>query len=69
MPVMNGRELSERLAGIHQETRILFTSGYTGNIIAHHGVLEQGTEFLSKPYTLDVLAARVRRVLDGTKGA
>ena len=64
MPVMNGRELSERMAEIHQETRTLFTSGYTGNIIAHHGVLEEGIEFLSKPYTLDVLARRVRELLD-----
>ena len=64
MPVMNGRELSERMAKIHKETRTLFTSGYTENIIAQHGVLEEGIEFLSKPYTLDVLAARVRGLLD-----
>ena len=64
MPVMNGRELSEHMAKIHAETRTLFTSGYTENIITQHGVIEDGIEFLSKPYTLDVLAERVRRVLD-----
>jgi len=69
MPVMNGRELSEHMAKIHTETRMLFTSGYTENIIAHHGVLPDGIEFLSKPYTLDALAARVRGLLDRAEGA
>jgi PAS domain S-box-containing protein len=67
MPVMNGRELSQGMAAIHPETRTLFTSGYTENIIARHGVLEEGTEFLSKPYTLDILARRVRELLDRAK--
>jgi len=39
-------------------------SGHTDNIIAHHGVLERGIEFLSKPYTLEVLTHRVRDILD-----
>jgi PAS domain S-box-containing protein len=64
MPGMNGRQLSERLAQSHPETRTLFTSGYTENIIAHHGVLERGIEFLSKPYTLEALTRRVRELLD-----
>jgi YesN/AraC family two-component response regulator len=65
MPKLNGRELSEKLAGIHPETRTLFTSGYTENIIAHHGVLDKGIKFLGKPYTLEALARRVRDLLDG----
>jgi two-component system cell cycle sensor histidine kinase/response regulator CckA len=65
MPKMNGRELSEKLASIHPETRTLFTSGYTENIIAHHGVLDEGIKFLSKPYTLAALARRVRDLIDG----
>jgi PAS domain S-box-containing protein len=64
MPGINGRQLAERLAAIHPETRTLFTSGYTENIIVHHGVLDKGIHFLSKPYTLDALARRVRSVLD-----
>jgi response regulator RpfG family c-di-GMP phosphodiesterase len=64
MPGMNGRQLTEHLARSHPETRTLFTSGYTDSIIAHHGVLERGIEFLSKPYTLEVLTRRVREVLD-----
>jgi PAS domain S-box-containing protein len=72
MPGMNGRQLADRLAQSHPETRTLFTSGYTENIIAHHGVLDRGIEFMSKPYTLEVLTLRVREVLDkaprGTQG-
>jgi len=64
MPGMNGRQLADRLAQAHPKSRTLFTSGYTENIIAHHGVLDRGIEFLSKPYTLEVLTRRVREVLD-----
>jgi len=62
---INGRQLAERLAESHPETRVLFTSGYTENIIAHHGIIDQGINFISKPYTLDALARRVRGILDG----
>ena len=68
MPGMNGRQLADRLAQAHPESRTLFTSGYTENIIAHHGVLDRGIEFLSKPYTLEVLTRRVREVLDKPPG-
>ena len=68
MPGMNGRQLADRLAQAHPEMRTLFTSGYTENIIAHHGVLERGIEFLSKPYTLEILTRRVREVLDKARG-
>jgi hypothetical protein len=42
---------------------VLFTSGYTQNVIAHHGVLEAGVEFLPKPYSFEDLARRVHEVL------
>ena len=64
MPGLNGRQLAERLVQTHPETLTLFTSGYTENIIAHHGVLDHGIEFLSKPYTLEQLTRRVREILD-----
>jgi two-component system, cell cycle sensor histidine kinase and response regulator CckA len=64
MPGINGRQLAERLAEIHPETRTLFTSGYTENIIVHHGVLDKGIHFISKPYSLETLTRRVRSVLD-----
>jgi len=64
MPGMNGRELAARLLALHTDTRVLYTSGYAEDIIAHHGVLDAGVELLSKPYSIDVLIRRVRRVLD-----
>jgi two-component system, cell cycle sensor histidine kinase and response regulator CckA len=64
MPGLNGRELADLLLKIHPETHALLTSGYTENIIAEHGSLEAGIEFLGKPYTMDVLVKRVRGVLD-----
>ncbi|MBM4279106.1 MAG: PAS domain S-box protein [Deltaproteobacteria bacterium] len=64
MPGMSGRELVERLQKIHPEAKILYMSGYTDNVIAHHGILEKGIEFISKPFTLESLARKVREVLD-----
>jgi len=63
MPGMNGRALSEEVRKVYPKVKVLFTSGYTQNVIAHHGVLEAGIEFLAKPYSPEVLARRVREVL------
>jgi PAS domain S-box-containing protein len=60
MPGMNGKELAERLAEIKPELRCLFMSGYTANVIAHHGVLDDGVMFLPKPFTVKDLADKVR---------
>jgi len=65
---MNGRQLADVAAKMRPDLKVLFTSGYTENIIAHHGVLERGIEFLSKPYTLEILTRRVREVLDKARG-
>jgi CheY-like chemotaxis protein len=64
MPGMNGQILMERLLELRPSMKALFTSGYTANVIVHHGVLREGIEFLAKPYSLDLLAQRVREVLD-----
>jgi DNA-binding NtrC family response regulator len=64
MPGMNGQVLMERLLERRPTMKVLFTSGYTANVIVHHGVLREGIEFLAKPYSLDLLAQRVREVLD-----
>ena len=64
MPGMNGQVLMERLLELRPSMKALFTSGYTANVIVHHGVLREGIEFLAKPYSLDLLAQRVREVLD-----
>jgi len=64
MPVMTGRELAEHLLLRHPETRVLYMSGYTDDAVVHYGVLKEGMAFLSKPFTPDVLARKVRAALD-----
>ena len=64
MPGMSGPNLVERLREIHPEMRVLYMSGYTDNAIIHHGVLEEGTNFIQKPFTLENMARKVREVLD-----
>ena len=66
MPGVNGRVLADNLLLLRPNTKVLFTSGYTGDVIVHHGILEQGVQFMAKPYSLEQLAERVREVLDGT---
>jgi two-component system, cell cycle sensor histidine kinase and response regulator CckA len=65
MPGLDGRSLAAELSRRHPELRVLYVSGYPDDAIAHHGVLEQGVEFLAKPFTTSSLLARVRAVLDG----
>ena len=64
MPGMNGRELSERLLARRPGTAVLFASGYTDDMIVHHGVLGEHLHFIPKPYTLQAVARKVRQVLD-----
>lgn len=64
MPGMSGRELAERLQAMRPAIRCLFMSGYTANVIAHHGVLDEGVQFIQKPFSATDLAAKVREVLD-----
>ena len=64
LPGMSGRDLVERLKVIYPEAKALFMSGYTDNVILHHGILDRGIEFIQKPFTLDGLARKVREVLD-----
>ena len=67
MPKMNGRELYKKLLDLKPGLKALFMSGYTEDAIAHHGVLDKGTHFLQKPFTIQALAKAVRRALDGVK--
>jgi two-component system cell cycle sensor histidine kinase/response regulator CckA len=65
LPGMDGRRVVERLQKIHPEAKALYMSGYTDNVIAHHGMLEQGIHFIQKPFTVGSLARKVREVIDG----
>lgn len=64
MPGMSGRELAQRFREQRPEARVLYMSGYTDDTVVRHGVLEAGTAFLQKPFSLDSLARKVREVLD-----
>ena len=67
MPEMNGRDLAKNLLSLYPNIKRLFMSGYTANVIAHHGVLDEGVQFIQKPFTVQTLAAKVREVLAETK--
>ena len=60
MPEMNGRDLAEHILPFHPKIRKLFMSGYTADVIAHHGVLDEGVHFIQKPFSLRDLTAKVR---------
>lgn len=63
MPEMNGVELCKRLLAFYPNLKKLFMSGYTGNVIAHHGVLEEGVFFIQKPFSVENLSSKIREVL------
>jgi len=67
MPKMSGRELTERIRPQRPDLRILYMSGYTDDAILRDGVLGDGAPFLQKPFTSEVLARKVREVLDSPR--
>jgi FixJ family two-component response regulator len=67
MPVLGGRQLTDRLTELRPETKVLFTSGYTDDAVVRHGLLETGVAFLQKPFAPEVLARKVREVLNAPK--
>jgi CheY-like chemotaxis protein len=67
MPEMNGRDLANLIGDIKPGLKCLFISGYTANVIAHHGILDPGIHFIQKPFSMEHLAAKVREVLDDAR--
>ena len=63
MPGMNGLNLAQNLRNIYPDIRCLFMSGYTADVIAHHGVLDEGVHFIQKPFSLLEISTKVREVL------
>ena len=64
MSGMSGRELADQVTRLRPGTKVIFMSGYTDDALGHHGVLETGTAFVEKPFTIDGLLRKVRDVLD-----
>ncbi|HAL91759.1 MAG TPA: hypothetical protein DCM68_01885 [Verrucomicrobia bacterium] len=64
MPEMNGHALAQRILALHPHLRCVFISGYTADIIARHGILDDGMNFIQKPFSMSALSAKVRQALD-----
>ena len=64
MPEMNGRDLVKHLTSLCPGIKHLFMSGYSGNVIARHGVLDEDENFIQKPFSMQDLAAKIREVLE-----
>lgn len=64
MPEMNGQELANKILAIYPNIRILYMSGYSPDIIAHHGSLNDNIRYIQKPFFQETLGAKVREVLD-----
>ena len=65
MPEMSGRDLARELSRLKPKLKCLFMSGYTDNVIAEHGVLDDGIAFIHKPFFKRQLAAKIREIFDG----
>jgi signal transduction histidine kinase len=63
MPDMTGKDVATRLQPARPEMKVLYVSGYSGEVVAHRGVLEEGVAYLPKPFTPTLLVAKVRQVL------
>ncbi|MFV3130843.1 response regulator [Niveispirillum sp. KHB5.9] len=64
MPEMTGRQLVDRASAIRPQMKVIYTTGYTRNAVVHNGVIDPGTNFLPKPFSIDQLAGKILNVID-----
>jgi DNA-binding NtrC family response regulator len=64
LPEMNGCDMSKKLISLYPNLKCLFMSGYTADVIAHHGVLEEEVHFIQKPFSMKELSSIVRKALE-----
>lgn len=69
LPDKSGKELARLMVRLRPGLRVLYTSGYTDTVVVHHGILDDGVDFIQKPYTPSGLASRVRAALDAPQAA
>ncbi|MBS1114610.1 MAG: sensor hybrid histidine kinase [Nitrospirae bacterium] len=65
MPGMKGTELRDKIEALRPGIKVMFMSGYTSNVIVHHGVLQEGVHFIQKPFKINDLSRKVRDALGG----
>jgi len=63
--LLSSKEMIDRIVAVRPEIKVIYMSGYTDDVIAHHGVLDPGIQFVQKPFSPSALALKVRQVLDG----
>ncbi|MBN2443920.1 MAG: PAS domain S-box protein [Spirochaetales bacterium] len=64
MPEMNGKELYEKLKDVIVGLKVLYMSGYSGDVLAHHGILDDNINFIYKPFSIESLTEKIRIILD-----
>lgn len=64
MPGLSGPKLFNRIKNFRPKIKVLYMSGYTDNVIVHHGILEKGINFIQKPFTIQELSEKIREILD-----
>lgn len=65
MPELSGAELRDRIQAVRPGLRVLFISGYASDVVAHHGIKDEGANFIRKPFTMNELAKAVQNILPG----
>ena len=64
MPEMNGMQLSEEIHAVNPAVKVLFMSGYSADIISDQGVLDHNIAFIAKPFSMSILATKIREILE-----